>query len=571
LKSKAILTLGLLLSSSLLIFAVAVPAAHADDEDLRLWCTISGTIYDIPSNTCTISGSVTMGADVTVTDDELLSVPLNSHLTIGSGATLTLNKGGYSFAIEIEGVITNSGTIIVESSGGISVGLDGTLTNSGTVTIENPGGTGIDNSGFITNSGTITIENAGGTGIDNRGNPHGPGFTNYGVLNNYGGGTASFFNEGTLDEECGDTVTGAAITGPGTVNVPTCPSTSNLGTFNPGDTVASLLYSIQSSLTGLSTDLGTDVASLSSGISGVSSDVSTLSGDVSTDYANLQNSISGLSTGITGLSNTLGTFSGSDTVSALLYNIQSTVNGISTTLASDYTNLQGSILGLSSTLGTLNPGDSVASVLYSIQSSMSSGFSGLSSSLTTDYNSLSSTLSSEYTNLQGSISGLSTSLGNLQTSVNGISSSLSTGFSTLQSSISKIGSSGASVGTSNDATVAAVSVPSVASFSTSSTSWTQVTTASTSEVVSGFSVSVIKGVTAYGGVLYISLTKSPTSAAAAYAIPIGNLLLGVTPADGQLRFPFSVPSGSTIYVQFVSTASVTVSVQLQLVSTPINP
>jgi len=197
--------------------------------------------------------------------------------------------------------------------------------------------------------------------------------------------------------------------------------------------------------------------------------------------------------------------------------VGSQINGLSTSLAADYGSLSTEISGLASSLATL----------------------------TTSVNTLSSTLSSDY--------------GSLNSGIGGLASSLNGDYASLSSQISGLGT----LGTTNDATVASVTVNSVSAFSPSSSNWTPITTASTAEVVSGFTVSVAKGVSITSGVLYVSISKSPTSASSTYAIPIGDLLFGVTPVGGDLHFPYSIPSGATVYVQVVSTTPTTDLVQLQ--------
>jgi len=242
--------------------------------------------------------------------------------------------------------------------------------------------------------------------------------------------------------------------------------------------------------------------------------------------------------------------------------ILTSLTSISSSLSGGLTTVEGDLTGLSGTLS-------------SDFTSLSNGISGLSGQVTT----LTSDLSTDSLTIQTSLSGLSTALGNVQASVTAIgiqvsslSTTLSSDFSSLSSAISKLGSSGSLAGTSNDAAV--VTSPSFTahtSFSTGPTAWTQVAASSaTDEVVSGYSISTSSLLGARNAILYVSLTNTVTSAASTYAIPLGQIN-SLASSSGQLRFPFRIPAGSTVYVQVVGSAAVSVTVQLQFLSLPIGP
>lgn len=79
-----------------------------------------------------------------------------------------VNTGGAGMTIgspAVSGTLINSGTVNILTSsinGGITVRSQGVITNTGTIIISNTAGTGLDNSGAITNSGLIQIK-CGGT------------------------------------------------------------------------------------------------------------------------------------------------------------------------------------------------------------------------------------------------------------------------------------------------------------------------------------------------------------------------------------------------------------------------
>jgi hypothetical protein len=203
--------------------------------------------------------------------------------------------------------------------------------------------------------------------------------------------------------------------------------------------------------------------------------------------------------------------------------------------------------------------------------------SGAISTLTSDISSLSASLSSDYASI-------STAISNVQTTVNGIStavtSTIPTALSNIQSALSgisaaiaSIGTTGPTVGTSNDATVStSPSFGTVSAFTTGATSWVQAASGTPSDqVLSGYALSVDKG-TVTLGVLYVSLTATPGGPGATYAIPIGTTSSGSS-VSGNLRFPFHIPQGDSVYVQVTSASgkSASVTVQLQFENLPINP
>jgi hypothetical protein len=219
------------------------------------------------------------------------------------------------------------------------------------------------------------------------------------------------------------------------------------------------------------------------------------------------------------------------------------------------------------------------------QPASSSSISALTSDLASDFSSLQASISSLSTLLSTDFTSLSTAISNVQTTVNSINTSVTstipTALSNIQSAltslstaIAKIGVSGPTVGTSNDATVAtSPAITSLSSFTTGATNWTQVTPGSANDqVLTGYVVSTDKGAIT-DGTLYISLTSTPSSPGATYAIPVGTLYSGSTPLSGNLRFPFHIPQGDSVYVQLVSSTGkpASATVQLQFENLPINP
>jgi len=229
------------------------------------------------------------------------------------------------------------------------------------------------------------------------------------------------------------------------------------------------------------------------------------------------------------------------------------------------------VSNIQSALGSIS-----SASITALQTSVTNGFNALSTATTnlqTSVNTLATSLSTDYTALSASIS-------SLQTSINNLKSAESSDLSSILSAIANIGVTGPTVGTSNDATVAAsTAFSTVSAFSSSSSNWVLVSpsSATTGRVVAGYSITftaAAKMVTPsypWGVILYVSTTNSPGSSSAAYAIPIGSLSTLGASASGQLRFPFSIPSGSPVYVQVVSSQTATVTVQLQFLNTPINP
>lgn len=512
-KTTAILTIGIFLASSFLMFPSA-PVAHAATVDLSVWCTGTGLSYS--SGTCSLTGgTVGMSEDVEVSSGETLSLATSTGVLELFGSTLTIDHGGLlivetpscSFAecLVNGGTINNAGNITVDTAAGacgiyntgtiqnsetitvkdsavtgtgicnlgtvtntnvgiivlrntgdetLGINNGGTLTNSGNITTATTGtAEGIFNLGSATNYGTLTIQNTGGFGVGNGAGGHAAVFTNYGSIMARGG-TDPFDNyDGVLNRECGDSIVGTTIT-TGTVNTYACgPAFLHM---------QETLTNIESSISGLS--LGT-----------VSSEIATLQNDLHGNFTSLSSGVATLTTDLT---------NGLSSLTSAVSTLQSTADSISTT-------------------------------------------------------------------------------------VSGIQTSLSSDFSSLSSAIAGIGSSGPLAGTSNGASVSTVSLtaaPAPTPFSASS--WTQVgPTASANEVVSGVSVSTTSG-SVTQGVLYVTWTKSGT-VGQTYAVDIGGVAKGATPANIQLRFPFSIPSGADVFVQLVSTSKAGADVQLQFVGLPI--
>ena len=233
----AVSILGLGALSIILI----VPVAHATVTPLSTWCSGAGLSYDTSTTTCTVSGSVTMSADVEIASGETLLIPSTGYptLTINSGVTLTIDSGGnftiansaaLSGGVLSAGTIDNSGTVTIETSGtNGAAGMDsnGTITNRGTITIENTGSEsyGIANVHTIDNFGVIKVENSGSssTGIISSSssttvatitnecsgtidiaNTSGTsaGIANYGIINKYGtiAGTITEESTGVIND-----------------------------------------------------------------------------------------------------------------------------------------------------------------------------------------------------------------------------------------------------------------------------------------------------------------------------------------------------------------------------------
>ena len=188
---------------------------------------------------------------------------------------------------------------------------------------------------------------------------------------------------------------------------------------------------------------------------------------------------------------------------------------------------------------------------------------------------------------------LSASISSLQASISALTSDVTRGFSSVLSAIANIGVTGPTVGTSNNATVASASIYPQTRFTSSPSNWILISPATqaenvTARVIAGFTVSLNTTSTSalQNAILYISTTNSPASSSATYAIPLGTITSDAKNNDigistGQLRFPYSIPSNSNVYVQVVfSTSGQTLppltfynlraTVQLQLLTTPIN-
>jgi hypothetical protein len=184
-----------------------------------------------------------------------------------------------------------------------------------------------------------------------------------------------------------------------------------------------------------------------------------------------------------------------------------------------------------------------------------------------------SSLSDISTSLSDGFSSLSTAISDLSNQVSDLSNSLSNDFDMLSSAIAEIGSSGPLAGTSEGTTVDSASLKAVSassSLSASPSDWTQIANASSNEVVTGFTVSATKG-SITQGVLYITFTNDQCGCTAqTFAIPIGDLPKGVTPLGGVTSPHFSVPAGSTVYVQLVSGTKAGADIQLQFAQLPIS-
>jgi len=159
----------------------------------------------------------TLNGNYTITECQILNIPLGTTLQINAGQTLT-NMG----TINNTGTIQNSGTI--QNNIGVYIYNSGTFNNNGT----------FNNSGTINNNGTI--ENYSGAIVNNIGtiynNTDGIIFNN-GFIYTYGGGEidnhlgATFNNDafGTISTANGLSICGTGtFGGDGTFN--------NIGTIN---------------------------------------------------------------------------------------------------------------------------------------------------------------------------------------------------------------------------------------------------------------------------------------------------------------------------------------------------
>jgi hypothetical protein len=455
-----------------------------------------------------------MSVDVEVSSGETLSLASSSAflevfhmLAIDAGGKLVVVSPTCSFAE----CLVNAGTI----------------SNSGNITINSAAGSdGIYNSGTLTNSGNLTIRESAvtGDGIYNIGKITN---TNSGVmiLENSGDETLGIFNSGTMTNY------------------------GNVTADNPNGSGGVLNLASITNYGYVSTKSASEFG-VENGASGYPAKF--------TDYGTISNSV--------GSSDPFDNYYG---VLNLECGYVVTGKAISSGIINTYA-CGPVFLSILSSLSSLSLG-SVSSNFETLQNDLQGNFTNLSNGIST----LTSDLSADYTSISKTLTSISGNLSALQTTVsNGfasLSSSLASDFGSLSSAISNIGRTGPTVGTSNDATV--VTSPSFSthtSFSTSASSWTQVASpAAFDQVVSGYSVSTTSFTR--NAVLYISLTNSPGSARSTYAIPLGALTLLSASPSGQLRFPFRIPAGSAVYVEVVSSTSVTVSVQLQFESLPINP
>jgi hypothetical protein len=193
---------------------------------------------------------------------------------------------------------------------------------------------------------------------------------------------------------------------------------NKLGTFTDTDTVASLLYDIKSTVSAMNlTDIviiksyvidieakldnttyglaaiknavdaikletdainWTDITMIKGYVDDINwTDITTIKTYVIDIEAKLDNSTYGLSAiktavdaiNFTAISNKLGTFTGTDTVASLLYDIKTSVQNITATV--DFTPVLNAISGLDAKLGTFTGTDTVASLLYDIKASVS--------------------------------------------------------------------------------------------------------------------------------------------------------------------------------------------------------
>jgi len=217
-------------------------------------------------------------------------------------------------------------------------------------------------------------------------------------------------------------------------------------------------------------------------------------------------------------------------------------------------------------------GDAV-SVLPTVSNEMPSLWS-ISSSISTLHSlvyNLTTSISATLSSIQTTLSGIASSISALRTSVNTLTTNLLSDFNSLSAAIAKIGASGPEVGTSNDATVSTSPVfPTTTSFSSNLWMWTQVSTGSpTNQTLAGFALTVTSG-TVKLGVLYISTTSTPAASSQTYAIPLGTHAAGGSIVE-QLRFPYSIPKNTLVFVQVVSSTGSKVVVQLQFLCVPLKP
>ena len=138
----------------------------------------------------------TLNGNYTISECQILNIPVGTTLQISGGKTLT-NKG----IIDVSGTFNNSVfNYIYNEAGSGTINNSGTLNNSGSIYNTRGGGT-INNSGTIKNSGQIYNENVVATIINNSGGfiyTYGGGALSNGVgtINNNSGGTISTSNGG---------------------------------------------------------------------------------------------------------------------------------------------------------------------------------------------------------------------------------------------------------------------------------------------------------------------------------------------------------------------------------------
>lgn len=555
------IALAILLTSFAPILFVAVPAAHAAEP---AYCsTIAAGAAGIPgasvtwndaTQTCTVSGGSLVDS--------------GGPLTVTAGTELLIEGTG---GLEMVEPLTNYGTILIQTSGtdGLSMQFY-PLYNYGVIVIDNSAGSGMDNyyqTVYNEVGGTIIVENyCSGCGSSNGiyFEPSGAGaslvnngdiylssstssnniyitaagsVTNYGYIDN-SNGAFGVVNQGVFTEECGAEFYGTFPSGTTTVN-----------------TCGPLFLTMQTELTSIQTTLSSlSLTGLTSSIHRLQTDLNGNFTALNTDFATLQtdlnNNFTSLTTGIGGLTSALST---------LQTDLKSNFTGISSSFTTLQTDLNGNFTSLSAAIGTI-----------------STTTTGLATSIT----GLSRALSNDTSILSGKISGLSgrlsTDTASILSAVSALSTQMSNGFSGLSSAISNIGSSGPLVGTSNGATVLSTTLTSARTFSSFSPSsgWTQVATSTGGQVVTDLSVSATSG-SIKQGVLYVIWTNGATDGSA-YAINVGDISSGFPPflsgssTNVQLRFPYSIPSGSTVYVLLVSNTKATADIQLQLVSVPIS-
>jgi outer membrane autotransporter protein len=168
---------------------------------------------------------------------------ITANQTVDNGGTISATNMG---AMQIDGAITNSGTIAASGGGTIAANSDVTNTSSGTIIADGPGSStsiaGTTNNqgtmaatgggalafgGGVINSGQITADGAGSS-ISAAG-----GMTNSGVISTTGGGSATIngqiTNTGTINTSQG----GGAISAAGAIN-----SSGTIDISNGGGAIA---------------------------------------------------------------------------------------------------------------------------------------------------------------------------------------------------------------------------------------------------------------------------------------------------------------------------------------------